>query len=39
MTCVECDGEGGWWTYDKETRQWDWNVCSECKGTKEVSYG
>lgn len=34
--CVTCHGEGGYWTYDENLRDWEFSVCEDCRGTGEV---
>lgn len=34
--CVPCGGTGGFWRFDKEYREWEFDVCDQCGGKGRI---
>ena len=37
VECLQCNGQGGWYTRDEETGEGDGESCQDCKGKGEIS--
>ena len=39
VECLQCNGQGGWYTRDEETGEGDGESCQDCKGKGEICLG